>query len=153
MLLISSRKFTHLGDCLFSLDLSTLELKSRCSHPVPATFQSESRLLRRRARVFMCFSFLHIANLRKNPEGSVFPSGFYDNLRKSCGSAALLCQCLMDQNRPLVYNTKFKDYTKTLQRYNLLWEFTNFLEKKINDPLIPRGERSNLPGLPVPATC
>ena len=97
MLLISSRKFTHLGDCLFSLDLSTLELKSRCSHPVPATFQSESRLLRRRARVFMCFSFLHIANLRKNPEGSVFPSGFYDNLRKSCGSAALLCQCLMDQ--------------------------------------------------------
>ena len=34
-------------------------------------------------------------------------------------------------------DTKFKDYTKTLQRYNLLWEFTNFLEKKINDPLIP----------------
>ena len=31
------------------------------------------------------------------------------------------------------HNTKFKDYTKTLQRYNLLWEFTNFLEKKIND--------------------
>ena len=75
MLLISSRKFTHLSDSLFSLDLSTLELKSRC--------------FRRRARVFMCFSFLHITNLRKNPEGSVFPSGFYDNLRKSCGSAAL----------------------------------------------------------------
>lgn len=36
------------------------------------------------------------------------------------------------------HNTKFKDYTKTLQRYNLLWEFTNFLEKKINEsvPLI-----------------
>ena len=29
--------------------------------------------------------------------------------------------------------TATEDYTKTLQRYNLLWEFTNFLEKKIND--------------------
>ena len=89
MLLISSRKFTHLSDSLFSLDLSTFDLKSQCFHPDSATFQSESRCFRRRARVFMCFSFLHIANLRKNPEGSVFPSGFYDNLRKSCGSAAL----------------------------------------------------------------
>ena len=88
MLLISSRKFTHLSDSLFSLDLSTFDLKSQCFHPDSATFQSESRCFRRRARVFMCFSFLHIANLRKNPEESVFPSGFYDNLRKSCGSAA-----------------------------------------------------------------
>jgi len=36
------------------------------------------------------------------------------------------------------HNTKFKDYTKTLQRYNLLWEFTNFLEKKsMTCPLDP----------------
>ena len=40
---------------------------------------------------------------------------------------------MISRTDPMINNTKFKDYTKTLQRYNLLWEFTNFLEKKIND--------------------